>query len=327
MIAARLHNTQDLRVDEILDPQIGESNHVKVKILAAGICGSDLHVYETGAYIIRTPMTMGHEFSGQILEIGANIKDFKVGDYVVGDSRVYCDNCEYCLKKEYNNCKNLSFLGESCEGAFADSIVVPGKNLVKISKDVPSHIAAIAEPLAVALHAVDQSTIDGKRILILGAGPVGALIHAVLLKRGAGNLNTTEISEYRRKVMSETRNNTVVTDYPKGKFDLVFETTGSVNVLKNVLPKVLDKGGEAILVGLFAKESLFNFTDIVEQGWKFTGSNCFDKELPMAVQMLEDDYSYFQHIVSHQLAIKNVQAGFDILRAPEKKAMKVVLIP
>jgi len=221
----------------------------------------------------------------------------------------------------------LSFLGESCEGAFADSIVVPGKNLVKISKDVPSHIAAIAEPLAVALHAVDQSTIDGKRILILGAGPVGALIHAVLLKRGAGNLNITEISEYRRKVMSETRNNTVVTDYPKGKFDLVFETTGSVNVLKNVLPKVLDKGGEAILVGLFAKESLFNFTDIVEQGWKFTGSNCFDKELPMAVQMLEDDYSYFQHIVSHQLAIKNVQAGFDILRAPEKKAMKVVLIP
>lgn len=327
MIAARFYEANDLRIKTISDPQITEKNQVKIKIMAAGICGSDLHVYQSGAYITRTPITMGHEFSGQVIAIGEHIKEFKVGDYVVGDSRVYCDNCEYCLRKEYNNCENLGFLGEVCEGAFADSIIVPGKNLLKISKDVPSQIAALAEPLAVALHAINQSTPDGKRILIFGAGPIGALIHAVLVRRGVSDITIAEISEYRCGVISETKSDSTITTSPTGKFDLVFETTGSANVLKTFLPKSLDKGAEAILVGLFAQESLFNFNDIVEQSWKFIGSNCFDKELPMAVQMLEGNHMDFQHVVSHHLPLENAQEGFDLLLAPEKKAMKIILTP
>jgi len=327
MKAAQFFKANDLRIEEISEPQVEEKNQVKIKVFAAGICGSDLHVYRSGAYITRTPITMGHEFSGQVTEIGDKVKDFKVGDHVIGDSRVCCNNCRYCLAKEYNNCENLGFLGEVCEGAFAGSIVVPAKNLIKISKDIPAPIAALAEPLAVALHAVGKSTTEGKRILIFGAGPIGALIHAVLVRRGVKDITMAEISEYRRGVISETQSDSTITTRPEGKFDLVFETTGSGIVLKDLLPKVLDKDSEAILVGLFAKETLFNFTDIVENGWKFIGSNCFDKELPMAVKLLGDNYIDFQHVVSHQLPIINTQEGFDLLLSPEAKAMKVILIP
>ena len=327
MKAAQFFKANNLRIEEIPDTQIEDKNQVKVKISAAGICGSDLHVYRSGEYITRTPITMGHEFSGQVTEIGDNVKDFKVGDSVIGDSRVYCYNCRYCLEKKYNNCESLGFLGEVCEGAFTGSIVVPAKNLIKICKDVPAPIAALAEPLAVALHAIGKTTTEGKRILIFGAGPIGALIHAVLIKRGVSDITIAEISEYRRGVISETQSDSIITAIPEGKFDLIFETTGSAIVLKDLLPMALDKDGETILVGLFSKETLFNFTDIVEHGWKFIGSNCFDKELPMAVKLLEDNYKDFQHVVSHQLPIKNTQAGFDLLLSPEAKAMKVILIP
>jgi (R,R)-butanediol dehydrogenase/meso-butanediol dehydrogenase/diacetyl reductase len=327
MKAAQFFKAGDLRIEEVSDPQIEKKDQVKIKILAAGICGSDLHVYRSGAYITRTPITMGHEFSGQVTELGEKVKDFKVGDHVIGDSRVYCNNCRYCRAEKYNNCENLGFLGEACEGAFAGSIVVPASTLLKISKDVPAPIAALAEPLAVALHATGKSTTEGKRILIFGAGPIGALIHAVLVNRGVSNITIAEISEYRCGVISETKSDSTITSKAEGKFDLVFETTGSEIVLKDLLPKALDKDGETILVGLFAKETLFNFTDIVEHGWKFIGTNCFDKELPMAVKLLEDNYKYFQHVVSHQLPIIHTQAGFELLLSPKAKAMKVILTP
>jgi len=145
------------------------------------------------------------------------------------------------------------------------------------------------------------------------AGPKGALIHAVLVSRGVSNITIAEISEYRCGVISATKCDSTITTKPEEKFDLAFEKTGSSVVLKDFLPNALDKDAQTILLSLFAKETLFNFTDIVENGWKFIGSNCFDKELPMAVKFLADKYKDFQHVVSHQLPIINTQDGFEIL--------------
>jgi len=328
MLAARIYQAKDLRVEEAQRPQIQSGDQIRVQVSAAGICGSDLHVYQTGAYLTRTPITMGHEFAGRVVEIGAQVRGFQIGDHVVGDSRVWCGSCDYCVKKNYNFCESLGFLGEVCEGAFSEEIVVPARNLLKIDANVPGHIAALAEPLAVALHAINLSKApDVKKILIFGSGPIGALIHAALRIQGAHDLTVVDISKYRRQAIQSLGSGSQITSAPDGTYDLVFETTGSSPVLRNLLTKSLCKGCQAILVGLFAQESLFNFTDIVEQEWELKGCACFDTELQTAVDLLEQHGARFDHVVSHQLPISKVQKGFDLLLASEKAAMKIILRP
>ena len=328
MLAARIYDAKDLRVEEAPRPRIHSGDQIKVQISAAGICGSDLHVYQTGAYLTRTPITMGHEFSGQVMEVGDSTHGFQIGDHVVGDSRVYCGSCDYCIKKQYNFCENLGFLGEVCEGAFSEEIIVPARNLLKINTNVPWHIAALAEPLAVALHAINLSKASkAKKILILGAGPIGALIHMVLQIQGGHELTIVDISKYRRQAIRVSGSSSQITSTPDGIYDLIFETTGSTPVLQNLVPKSLCKGGQAILVGLFAQESLFNFTDIVEHEWELKGCACFGTELSAAVDLLEKHYSEFTHVVSHQLSFSKTQEGFNLLLAHEKAAMKIILKP
>ncbi len=328
MLAARIYHPKDLRVEEISTPEINHSDHVQVKVSAAGICGSDLHVYQTGAYLSRTPITMGHEFAGQVVAVGEDVREFQIGDHVVGDSRVWCGECRYCARDQFNLCENLGFLGEVLEGAFAEEIVVPARNLLKIGQDVPAPIAALAEPLAVALHAVHQSTLpDAEKILVLGAGPIGALIHAVLQIQGRENVTVADISKFRRRSLQALNGSSKIITEPRGQFDLVFETTGAIPVLQQILPQILQKGGNTILVGLFSKEIPFNFTDIVEKEWAFKGCSCFDTELQDAVELLETDEAAFAHVVSHQLHLSQVRKGFDILLAPEKNAMKIILNP
>jgi 2-desacetyl-2-hydroxyethyl bacteriochlorophyllide A dehydrogenase len=328
MLAARIYKAKDLRVEEALRPEIQSGDQIRVRVSAAGICGSDLHVYQTGAYLTRTPITMGHEFAGQVVEIGTDVRKLQVGDHVVGDSRVWCGSCDYCLQTKYNLCEHLGFLGEVCEGAFTKEIVVAARNLIKIDSRVPGHIAALAEPLAVALHAINQSkAADAKNILILGAGPIGALIHTALQVQGAQDLTVVDISNYRRQAIQALGSGSQITSVPEGSYDLVFETTGASPVLQNLVTKSLRKGGQAILVGLFAQESLFNFTDIVENEWDFKGCACFDTELAAAVNMLERYGDRFDHVVSHQLPVSEAQKGFELLLAPEKAAMKIILNP
>lgn len=328
MIAARIHKAKDLRIEQMTPERIQFPDQVRVKIEAAGICGSDLHVYQTGDYLTRTPITMGHEFSGQVLEIGDNTKNFCVGDHVIGDSRVVCGTCEHCTENLFNLCENLGFLGEVCEGAFTDEIVLSERNLVKIDPRVPAHIGALAEPLAVALHAVNLSRASkAKNCLILGAGPIGALIHTVLKIQDVQDLTITDRSKYRCQVIESLKWGSKVTSLAGGEYDLIFETTGSSTVLREVVPECLGRAGQAILVGLFPKQTTFNFTDVVEHEWDIKGCNCFSDELSIAVALLEKYPDRFEHVVSHKLPVSKVQEAFDLLIAPKKRAMKIILMP
>ena len=328
MLAARIYNAKDLRMEEVPNRKLQTEDEIKVLVSAAGICGSDLHVYQTGAYLSRTPVTMGHEFSGRIVAVGKESCGFQVGDHVVGDSRVYCSTCRYCLEDKHNLCTTLGFLGEVCDGAFSEEIIVPARNLLKINDNVPAHIAALAEPLAVALHAVNMSNAqNSKKVLIFGAGPIGALIHTVLSIQGIQDMAIVDISQYRRNAVRALNSDSRISAAPVGEYDLIFETTGAGHILQNLLFASMSKGGRAILVGLFAQENCFNFTEIVENEWELRGCSCFDTELSAAVNLLENHGPLFEHIVSHQLPLSNTPEGFDILLDREKTAMKIILTP
>jgi threonine dehydrogenase-like Zn-dependent dehydrogenase len=165
--------------------------------------------------------------------------------------------------------------------------------------------------------------IDKKsRILVLGAGPIGALIHCLLTIKGFDEAYITDISEYRRRAIQQRFPESVVD--PSGEYDHVFETTGSSEVLKNIVPKVLRKKGALVLVGLFGAPADFDFTQVVEMEWTIRGCAAFSSELPEAAKVLEKHWPKFEHIVRHLLSFNEGQTAFDILLNPSKEAMKIV---
>lgn len=326
MNAVRFHGVKNLRYDRV--PRPGRPGHkaVRVKVAAAGICGSDLHVYKTGAYIIDAPKIMGHEFAGTVLEVGDRVDTLAPGNHVVGDSRVACGQCEYCAEGDPNLCRHIGFLGEVCEGAFAEEIIIPASALIKIDAAVPLDMAALAEPLAVALHAFRKAEIAGQpRTLVLGAGPIGALIQTVARLNGMIDVSVTDVSEFRRAAVNRGFPDSAVE--PEGEYDLIFESSGAAAAMGHTVPERLKKKGTLVMVGLFSAPVSFDFNQIVENEWDVHGCAAFSSELPEAVALLKSHWPHFEHIISHRLPLADYQKAFDLLLAPEKPAMKILFQP
>jgi (R,R)-butanediol dehydrogenase/meso-butanediol dehydrogenase/diacetyl reductase len=348
MRAVRFHAPRNLRFERVPRPRKPHGREVKVRVEAAGVCGTDLHVYETGAYVTTAPVTMGHEFSGTVMEGGVEVRSLSPGDRVVGDSRVSCGECEFCGKGLPNLCVSLGFIGEVREGSFAEEILIGEQSLVRIGTSVPFEIAALAEPLAVAIHAfrqagpTDGSTGGGpagpaasggrsgaRSALVLGAGPIGALLYGVARINGLEDITIADVSRYRRAAMEKTHPGAAVDPaaLPARGYDLVFETTGSGAVAESILPQVMKKKGTLVMIGLFGSPPAFNLNALIENEWDVRGCAAFSNELGEAVRLLEAHWPAFTHAVSHRLPLREFQSAFDLLLSPEKEAMKIVFLP
>ena len=195
MKAVRLHDALDLRVEEVETPPPPPPGHVNLKVRAAGICGSDLHNFRTGQWISRRPSTAGHEFCGEVIAVGDGVADLKAGDYVSADSRVWCGTCLACLSGRPHVCESLGFVGEVCDGGFAEVVQLPARLLVRHDRSLAPRVAAMAEPLAVALHAVRRLALPaGEPILVMGCGTIGGLSALLLSKLHDGTGTNWKIS-------------------------------------------------------------------------------------------------------------------------------------
>jgi (R,R)-butanediol dehydrogenase/meso-butanediol dehydrogenase/diacetyl reductase len=359
MGAVRFHAPRNLRFERVPRPREPRGREAKVRIEAAGICGTDLHVYETGAYVTTVPVTMGHEFSGTVIETGEEVRSLSPGDRVVGDSRVACGECEFCGKGFPNLCASLGFIGEVREGAFAEEILLGEQSLVRIGTSVPLEMAALAEPLAVAIHAFRQAFADPQgpcrpsgtmggstgggptgsaapggtaracSALVLGAGPIGALLYGAARINGLENITVADISRYRRAAMEKAHPGSTAdpSALPARKYDLVFETTGSGDVAESLLPRVVKKKGTLVMIGLFRSPPAFNLNALIENEWEVRGCAAFSDELGEAARLLEAHWPVFTHVVSHLLPLREFRGAFDLLLSLEKEAMKVVFQP
>lgn len=183
MKAVRLHDAPDLRVESVEPPAAPPPGFVNLKIRAAGICGSDLHNFRTGQWISRRPSTAGHEFCGRVTAVGEGVGALAVGDFLVADSRVWCGACPACVGGRKNVCEALGFGGEVLDGGFAEAAQLPARLLLRHDPALPARVAAMAEPLAVALHAVRRlGARAGEPVLVIGCGAIGGLC-ALLLSR------------------------------------------------------------------------------------------------------------------------------------------------
>ncbi len=254
----------DIKIIEREIPKI-KADEVLIKTSYCGICGSDKHAYNGGHPRIKYPIIPGHEFSGVIEKVGDKVRNFAVGDMVVIDPNIVCNKCYYCLSGKRHFCENLKSIGINIDGAYSQYVAVPESNLYRVPDNVTMMEAALTEPLACVLHAIDQvGLFPGLSAMVLGAGPIGILFSQILHNSGYYPMVVSEIDDYRLNVvngiskcitvnplMDDIKMKTMEITDKKG-FDLVIDTAGNIDALKESM-NLLSKTGKLMIFSLYSQ--------------------------------------------------------------------------
>lgn len=284
MKAAVLHGNEDLRYEEIETPA-PKAGEVLIKVKAVGICGSDVpRVLYNGAHFY--PIVLGHEFSGEIVEIGEGVDGFAIGDRVAGVPLIPCKNCPDCDNGNFSLCKNYTFIGSRCQGAFAEYVAVPAANAVKFDPAVSFSDAAFFEPSTVALHGVFCAGMkEGDNAAVLGCGTIGLFTLQWAKLMGAKTVTVFDVNPARLELARKLGADFVVNSkeqnaveetkklFPRG-FQTVFETAGNV-VTEKLSFELVENKGRVCLIGTPNKEITFTpreFENLNRKEFNLTGS-------------------------------------------------------
>lgn len=335
MKAVRLHGAGDLRVEDVPSPGAPAPGWVRLTVTAAGICGSDLHNYRTGQWISRAPSIAGHELTGIVAALGEGVEGFRPGDTVVADSRFWCGQCPACQSDRHHLCEKLGFVGEACDGGFAEEIVLPARLLLPVAPEVDPAVAAMAEPLAVALHAIARLALrPGEPVLVLGCGPIGGLAALVLAKIHDGQLLVADRNAARaRRVAEVTGAAAIALDPAAIRAALggtlptaAIEATGSTAALGHLVT-VMEGGGRVALVGIFHGTLALDPNLLVEREVSLIGCHAFTDELPEAVARLPALAGDLARLIDRQIGLDEVPDTYARLLRGEAEGLKTIIRP
>lgn len=287
-MAERMKAVRKIRTEPGLDlveipiPEI-QPDEVLLKVEATAICGSDLHFYNWDAYAqkrIKPPLTVGHEFAGEIVQAGKAVKHYRVGEYVTADSHIACGNCAVCKIGLQHICQNMKIFGNDVDGSFAEYIAVPEGSLWRLSRDIPSDVGAIMEPLGGAVQATLIEPVTAQSVVVFGDGPIGLFAAGVASVAGASKVSLVGIVPSRLEVARKLGANAVynaledshivekLLDETNGLgVDVVLEMSGAHSALKDAFA-VVRKGGRVTLFGISpapVPEFDFNYNVILRQ--------------------------------------------------------------
>jgi (R,R)-butanediol dehydrogenase / meso-butanediol dehydrogenase / diacetyl reductase len=331
MRAVRFHGIGKLTVEDIAPPRAPGAGEVHLKVLAAGICGSDLHNFKTGQWIAHLPVTPGHEFTAEVMAIGRDVSGFETGDRVVADSRAPCGSCEQCTAGRPNLCVKLGYVGEVCDGGFAQEVVLPARGLLKVDASIPPQVAALSEPLAVALHAIKRAApVQGKPVLVAGAGPVGGLACLLLRHLGFGPVLFAERNAARRVLVQEVTGATPVAldaaSIGAKPIDCAIEATG-VSAVLDALIGLVGPAARIALVGIPSGAATINTVAVVERELELKGCSAFRDELPEAVRLLKELEAPLSRLVEDPIGLDAVPEAYQRLIAGGSARLKTIIRP
>lgn len=333
-----IHGAKQLQIEE-QQPEKLQKGQVAINLAMGGICGSDLHYYNHGGFgaiKLREPMILGHEVAGYIHEMADDVTAFKVGDLVAISPSRPCYNCEFCEKQQFNHCLNMRFYGSAMpfphiQGAFRQKLIANQYQCV-VANGLTSSEAAMAEPLAVCLHAARLAgALKGKTILITGSGPIGALCTLVARAQGAKQIVVTDISDAplvyamtagADRVINIAKDSHALDQYAhnKGYFDCLFECSGAQSALQSAI-EILKPGATLMQLGLGGDMTL-PLQAITAKELQLKGSFRFREEFEDAVQLMLTDTIDVKPLISHILPINQAQDAFDIA-SDRQTSMKV----
>jgi (R,R)-butanediol dehydrogenase/meso-butanediol dehydrogenase/diacetyl reductase len=327
MRALRFYGIGDVRLESIAAPVIAAAGELRLAVRAAGICGSDLHNFKTGQWISRLPVTPGHEFCAEVVE--SSDAAFAPGELVVADSRAWCGVCRFCLAGAKNLCVSLGFVGEVCDGGFAEQAVLPARLLYRVPEGVVPEIAAMAEPLAVALHAVRRLNPEKDApALIAGGGPIGGLVALLLADGGYGPIFLAERNAHRATRLAEVTGAKIVTlDEAAGlAARFCVDATGSAQVVDQLLA-AMPAGGRLALVGLFHGGLQLDLNRLVEREIDVVGCSVFRDEMGQVLPMLARLAPKLTRLASEPIGLEAVPEAYRKLIAGETQTLKTLIRP
>src|SRR5262245_14545230 len=335
MRAVRFHGVGDLRVEDVSAPTAPAAGQVRLRVRAAGICGSDLHNFKTGQWVSRLPVTPGHEFAAEVLDVGAGVTGLGVGDLVVADSRAACGQCANCKAGRHNLCATLGYVGEVCDGGFAEQVTLPAAGLLPVARDLPPEVAALSEPLGVALHVIRRlDPMKGEPVLVAGAGPVGGLVTLLLDHLGFGPALFAERQSTRRQLIEsvcaaravELEQDAVKHALEGRSLRFAVEATGHGAVLDRLIG-MAGGGARIAMVGIFHGRTEIDPNAIVEREIELRGCSVFADEQREAVALLPALAPKLQRLVSAPIRLDDVPQAYRDLLEGRAPALKTIIKP
>ncbi len=322
---------------QVAIPTIGK-NDVKIKIHKTAICGTDLHIYQWNDWAKATiPMglTIGHEYVGEIIELGDNVEGFSVGEMVSGEGHIVCSRCRNCLAGLPHLCKDTKGVGVNINGAFAEYLVIPATNVWRCSPSLPSELYSCFDPLGNAVHTALSFNMIGEDVLITGAGPIGIMAAAICKHIGARHVVITDLNDYRlelalklgaTKAVNVKRDNLVNVMNELGMregFDVGLEMSGSQYAFNDMVSS-MKNGGKIALLGLLPDNTAVDWSKIIFRGLSLKG--IYGREMwetwYKMDTMLQSGLN-IADIITHRYDIKDYEKGFMVMESGESG--KVIL--
>ena len=341
MKALKIHGAMDLRIEDFHLEEL-TPNQVEISVAMGGICGTDLHYYKHGGFgqiKLKEPMVLGHEVSGHISKLGSKVTDLTIGQLVSVSPSRPCNDCEFCLEGSQNHCLNMKFYGSAMpfphiQGAFRETLIAEDYQCIP-ADGLSAGEAAMAEPLAVCLHAINQAgNIFGKKVLITGSGPIGTLCVLSARRAGAEEIVVTDISNnalsFSNAVGADEIINTL-TNYNeleqyqigKGSFDVAIECSGSASGINDAI-KSLKPKGTLIQLGL-GGDILMPLVAVTTKELNIKGSFRFHSEFELAVKLMQKKLIDVNPLITHKIPFENAKQGFSVALDEKENSMKVHL--
>jgi threonine 3-dehydrogenase len=318
-----------LWLEDVPEPQIA-INDVKIRVLETGICGTDLHIYDWDAWASATipvPMVIGHEFVGEIVEVGSNVNDFHPAELVSGEGHVTCGRCRNCLAGRRHLCAHTQGVGVNRAGAFAEFIVLPMSNIWRHDPKIKLDIAAIFDPFGNAVHTALSFPVLGEDVLITGAGPIGIMAAAIVKHAGARYVVITDVNRYRLALaeklgitLAVNPQVTPLKDVQKKLgmqegFDVGLEMSGRAAAFRDMLAN-MSHGAKIAMLGIPAKEMAIDWTQVIFSMLTIKGiygREMYETWYKMTV-MLESGLD-ISPVITHHLSYKEFEKGFEAMRS------------
>ena len=310
-------------------PEVGY-NDVKIKIKKTAICGTDVHIYQWNKWAQKTivpGLTIGHEYVGEVVEVGQGARGFNVGDIVSGEGHITCGKCRNCLEGHKENCRNAKGVGVNRNGAFAEYLVIPYVNVWKTRPNIDEELYAIFDPYGNATHTALTYPVLGEDVLITGAGPIGCMAAAIVKFSGARHVVVTDFNEYRLN-MATTMGATRTVNLKNEKledvmaelgmsegFDVGLEMSGAPSAFNEMVAHMY-KGSNIAQLGILPHNTQVNWSDVIFNALTIkgvTGRRMWETWYQMEQMLLGGlDLS---PVITHHFPFEEFQKGFDVMCA------------
>ena len=315
---------------------------VLIKVNSVSFCGTDSHIYNYDNWAknrLKLPLTVGHEFTGEIIKVAKDVDRVKVGDIVSAETHIICNTCEFCLRGEGHICENTKIIGVDTDGCFAEYVKIPAQNCFISDKRLNQLHLSVQEPLGNAVHTVCHFDVKDRSVVILGCGPIGLMGVDVARACGAKTVIAIEVNEYRRNLAKDLGADFVINPIEEDTYkrvmeltdnkgvDVICEFSGNKTAIETAF-KYLKAGGGMSMLGLPSENICLNISDdVVFKGahiYGVVGRRIYET-WEQVKYLLDNDLLHLDKVITHQFPLSKINEAAEVMNG--KNCGKIILIP